>query len=64
MTKQSFMAIIADLNIGKITTFSINYKEYDLPDDPIKTIKVEEINDKHDSVIEVVKENNEESNTL
>ena len=50
MTKQTFMAILADLTIGKITTFSINYKEYDLSDEPIKTIKLEE--------------NNEKSNTL
>ena len=50
MNKESFMAIMADMRISKITTFSINYKEYDLVDEPIKTIRLEE--------------NNEKSNTL
>lgn len=43
MNKETFMAIIADLRIAKITSFSINYKEYDISDEPIMTIKLEEI---------------------
>ena len=50
MNKDAFMAIMADMRIAKITSFCINYKEYDLLDEPTKTIKLEE--------------NNEKSNTL
>ena len=46
MNKETFMAIIADIRIAKITSFSINYKEYDILDEPIMTIKYGDINEK------------------
>ena len=50
MYKQDFIEIVRKLKIARITSFSVSYKEYDIDDDPINTIKLED--------------NNEKSNTL
>lgn len=42
MNKEDFMKIIENIKIAKITYFSIDYKEYDISDEPIKTLKLEE----------------------
>ena len=42
MNKENFMAIVADLRIDNIISFNINYKEYNLQEEPTKTIKLEE----------------------
>lgn len=39
MNKEDFIKIIENIKIAKITSFSINYKEYDISDEPIMTIK-------------------------
>ena len=42
MNKEDFIKIIENIRIAKITSFSINYKEYDISDEPIKTLRLEE----------------------
>lgn len=42
MNKEDFIKIIENIRIAKIISFSIYYKEYDISDEPIMTIKLEE----------------------
>lgn len=42
MNKEDFIKIIENMKIAKITYFSIDFKEYDISDEPIKTLKLEE----------------------
>ena len=42
MNKEDFIKIIENIRIAKITSFSINYKEYDISDEPIMTIQLGE----------------------
>lgn len=46
MNKEDFIKIIENIKIAKITSFSINYKEYDISDEPIMAIKYEGKNEK------------------
>lgn len=42
MNKEDFLKIIENMRMAKIISFSIYYKEYDISDEPIMTIKLEE----------------------